>query len=85
MVIGVTMLKVMPGHERSVYHVLKGKEGVKDIYHVFGEYDFFVIMQADGIARINSIVENIRDLYNVTTADKVLIGRDSDTIWAEAS
>jgi hypothetical protein len=85
MVIGVTMLKVMPGHERSVYHVLKSKEGIKDIYHVFGEYDFFVIMQADGVSRLNKIVENIRDLYNVTTADNVLVGRDGDTIGAEAS
>jgi uncharacterized protein with GYD domain len=85
MVIGITMLKVMPGHERSVYHNLKSRDDIKDIYHVFGEYDFFVIMQADGISRINKIVENIRDLYDVTTADNVLIGRDGDAIGAEAS
>jgi len=44
MVIGITMVKVMPGQERLVYCSLKGKDGIQDVYHIFGEYDFFVVL-----------------------------------------
>jgi hypothetical protein len=34
MVIGITMVKVMPGQERLVYFSLKGKDGILDVYHI---------------------------------------------------
>jgi len=43
MVIGVAMIKVVPGRERSVYYDIKGIVGVLDVYHIFGEFDFFMI------------------------------------------
>ena len=76
MVIGVTMVRVVPGQERTVYNTLKRKEGIKDVYHVFGEYDFFVIAQAEGISKLNQLMENIRDIYDVTNARTILVGKD---------
>ena len=62
------MVKVLPGQERSVYCSLKGKEGILDLYHVFGEYDFFLIMQAESLAKLNRLMEDIQESRHVITA-----------------
>lgn len=77
MVIGITMVKVVPGHERLIYCTLKGEDGILDVYHIFGEYDFFVILQADCLVRLNQILENIQAIDGVITARTVLVGWDS--------
>ncbi len=51
-VIGFTLIKVKPGHEKSVYRELQSMIGVKDVYHLFGEYSFFLIMQTEGQAKL---------------------------------
>jgi hypothetical protein len=38
MVIGVTMVNVLLGSERSAFNELNRIEGIKDIYHVFCSY-----------------------------------------------
>ncbi len=58
----------MPGQEISVYCLLKGKKGILDIYHVFGEYEFFLIMQAECLAELNWLMEDIREDTRVITA-----------------
>ena len=77
MVIGVAMIKVMPGKERSVYHAIKGIVGVLDVYHIFGEFDFFIILQAEGLKRLNLLVGEIQDINDVIAARTILIGLDS--------
>ncbi|MDD3565211.1 MAG: Lrp/AsnC ligand binding domain-containing protein, partial [Methanothrix sp.] len=66
MVIGVTMVKVVPGQERSVYNALREIEGIKDVYHVFGEYDFVVDLEVEGLSVLNRLVDTIREIHNVT-------------------
>jgi hypothetical protein len=61
MIIGIAMVKVMPGQERSIYVSLKGKEGILDLYHIFGEYDFFLIMQAESLAKLNWLMKDIQE------------------------
>lgn len=76
--IAIAMIKAMPGQERSVYSALKENDGIKSIHHAFGEYDFFVLIQAislpslekrveeirrsQGVAEIRAIVSNLGDL-----------------------
>ena len=72
MVIGVTMVKVVPGQERSVYNAIREIEGVKDVYHVFGEYDFVVILEVDGLSVLNRLVDVIREIHNVTATQTVV-------------
>ena len=48
MVIGLTMIKVSSGQERSVYAHLQKRPEVRDVYRLFGEYSFFLVMQAEG-------------------------------------
>ncbi len=68
MVIGIAMVKVVSGQEELVYSFLKRKEGILDLYHIFGEYDFFLIMQAENLAKMNELMEDIQGGYHVTAA-----------------
>ncbi len=72
MVIGVTMVKVMPGQEKPVYNALREISGIKNVYHVFGEFDFVVIIEVEGLSTLNRIVDAIREIENVTATQTVV-------------
>jgi len=76
MVIGITMVKVVPGQEKAISCSLKGREGIMDIYHIFGEYDFFVILQAEGLNRLNLLLADLQNAHDVIAARTVLVGYD---------
>jgi hypothetical protein len=46
MVIGVTMVKVIPDHEKEIYSALMERDDITEVYSLFGEYDLFVILEA---------------------------------------
>ena len=75
MVIGVTLLNVLPGYEKAAYRELKNIEGIKDVYHVFGEYDFVIIIDVKDLHTLNDVVDIIRQSETVT-ATKTIIGAD---------
>jgi transcriptional regulator, AsnC family len=75
MVIGVTMVNVLPGSERTAFNELHKIEGIKDIYHVFGEYDFVVVIEVDDLGSLNSIVDLIRETGSVT-ATQTIVGAE---------
>ena len=75
MVIGVTMINVLPGYEKAAYRELKNIEGIKDVYHVFGEYDFVVIIDVKDLSILNEVVDRIRESENVT-ATQTIIGAE---------
>jgi DNA-binding Lrp family transcriptional regulator len=75
MVIGVTMINVVPGEERTVYNHLTKIAGVREVFHVFGEYDFIAIIDVRGLTEINKAVDTIREIEAVTTT-KTIIGAE---------
>jgi DNA-binding Lrp family transcriptional regulator len=72
MVIGVTMVKVVPGQEKVVYNALLEITGIKDVYHVFGEFDFVVVIEVEGLSMLNKLVDVIREIDNVTATQTVV-------------
>ena len=70
------MVKVVPGQEKSIYSTLKALDGILDIYHIFGEYDFFVILQAEGLNTLNRLLEDLQNTHYVIAARTVLVGYD---------
>lgn len=72
MVIGVTMVNVVPGEEKPVYKKLSSINGIRDIFHVFGEYDFIVIMEVEGLSALNKLVDSIRDIQAVTSTQTIV-------------
>ncbi len=80
MITGLTMIKAMPGHEQMVYDQLQGMDGIKDVYKLFGEFDFFVIMQADGSKRLSILADIVRHLSEVVRTSQLMIARDEARI-----
>jgi len=66
------MVKVVPGQEKAVYNSLQEIEGIKDVYHVFGEFDFVVIIEVEGLSMLNKLVDVIREIDNVTATQTVV-------------
>jgi hypothetical protein len=77
MVIGISMIKVMPGRERPVYCAIRSMNGVLDIYHIFGEFDFFIILQAEGFSKLNQLLEEFQKLEDVLGVRTILVGIDN--------
>lgn len=75
MVIGVTLVNVVPGQEKTAYNELINVKGVKDVYHVFGEYDFVVISNVEGLSALNKLVDTIRESENIT-ATQTIVGAE---------
>ncbi len=75
MVIGVTLVNVVPGQEKAVYNGLLKIKGIKDVYHVFGEFDFVVISNVEGLSALNKLVDTIREIENVT-ATQTIVGAE---------
>jgi len=72
LVIGVTLVNVVPGQEKTAYNELVNIKGIKDVYHVFGEYDFVVISQVEGLSALNKLVDTIRESENVTSTQTIV-------------
>jgi DNA-binding Lrp family transcriptional regulator len=75
LVIGVTLVNVVPGQEKAAYNELVNVKGVKDVYHVFGEYDFVVISNVEGLSGLNKLVDTIRESENIT-ATQTIVGAE---------
>ncbi|WP_440948851.1 Lrp/AsnC ligand binding domain-containing protein [Methanosarcina sp. T3] len=69
------MINVLPGYEKAAYRELKNIEGIKDVYHVFGEYDFVVIIDVEDLSILNAVVDRIRESETVT-ATLTIIGAE---------
>jgi DNA-binding Lrp family transcriptional regulator len=75
LVIGVTLVNVVPGQEKTAYNELVKVKGIKDVYHVFGEYDFVVISNVEGLSALNKVVDTIRESENIT-ATQTIVGAE---------
>jgi DNA-binding Lrp family transcriptional regulator len=60
MVIGVTMVKISPDHEKETYNALRGRDDIVEVYNLFGEYDLLVILEARHKAELRRILKDIR-------------------------
>ena len=69
------MINVVPGEERTVYNGLTKIPGVREVFHVFGEYDFIAVIDVGGLTDINKAVDTIREI-DAVTATKTIIGAE---------
>ncbi|MFB3766435.1 MAG: Lrp/AsnC family transcriptional regulator [Methanotrichaceae archaeon] len=76
MVIGITMLKVVPGKEKVCYDALRHAIGIKEIYHLFGEFDFFLILEALDKKELVLLLDDIRDRNYVLDAWSLLVSEN---------
>jgi DNA-binding Lrp family transcriptional regulator len=67
MIIGFTMLNVERGAEHEVWQELVKTSGVTKVVHVFGEFDYIVIIEVNELFELNHAVDEIRLIPGVTT------------------
>ncbi len=72
MVTGVTMIKVVLGEERKVYKELMHVGGVRDVFHIFGKYDFVAVIDVEGLGKINNTVDKIREIKGVMSTQTII-------------
>ncbi len=75
MVVGVCMINVELGKETAVRKELAKFEGIRELLHLFGEYDFIAIIETDGLKALNDLVDGIREIKCIT-ATKTIIGAE---------
>ena len=67
MIIGFTMMNVVRGAEYEVWQELVKISGVTRVVHVFGEFDYVVIIEVNEISELNQAVDDIRLIQGVTS------------------
>lgn len=85
MVFGMTMIKVRPSQDSIVYQTIQSMKGVKEIYRIFGEYSFFLIMDAYMKKDLDEIIDEIRMTGDIVEIRPVLITKDRDLAELELS
>jgi len=69
------MITAIPGEERAVYNEVTKIPGVREVFHVFGEFDFIAIIEVGTLSEINKAVDTIRTSESVTST-KTIIGAE---------
>lgn len=85
MVFGMTMIKVKPSQDGIAYQTIQSIKGVKEVYRIFGEYSFFLIMVAYRQRDLNKIVDEIRMNGDVVEILPVLVTADSELVGLRLS
>jgi len=70
------MIKVGSDQEKMVYASLQKRPEVKDVYRLFGEYSFFLVIQAKGRDDLSRMLGEIKEGESVVKAGPILITRD---------
>jgi hypothetical protein len=76
--IGLIMIKVAPAMERSVYMDLQSRSEIMKIYRLFGEFSFFLVLQAKGRSHLGQLLEEIKAANNVLKTGPFLVSLDQD-------
>lgn len=76
MVVAVCMISVELGKEIEIRRKLSMFEGIRELIHLFGEYDFIAIIEADDLRQVNYIVDKIRTIKGIAST-KTVIGAES--------
>jgi DNA-binding Lrp family transcriptional regulator len=67
MVFGFSMVNVVRGAEYEVWQDLVKINGVTRVVHVFGEFDYIIIIEVNELSELNRAVDEIRLIQGITT------------------
>jgi hypothetical protein len=73
MVLAISLIKGIPDHERVVYLALKEMEGIKNLYHIFGNHDFFLIIEAESMNSLIRLLNTIEGINSVSVVKTMLV------------
>jgi DNA-binding Lrp family transcriptional regulator len=73
MVLAISLVKAVPDEEKMVYRALREMEGIKKLYHVFGNHDFFLILEAESMDGLNNLLNKIIEITSVGAIKSMLV------------
>ena len=71
------MIKVDAGQEKAAYAILQKRPGIRDVYPLFGEYSFFLVMQAEKKDDLSRMLGEIKASRSVIKTGPVLVTKES--------
>lgn len=74
MVLAISLIKAVPDQEKVVYRALKEMSGVKKLYHIFGNHDFFLILEAESMNSLNKLLNKIEEINSICAVKTMLVG-----------
>jgi len=63
---GIILFNLAKGGEREALEQIKGLDGVKKVFEVYGEYDGVIIFEVRSLDDLKRIVKTLRSLKVVT-------------------
>ncbi len=75
MVVGVCLINVKLGSEKQVREELVAIKNIRELLHLFGEYDFIAIIETGDLKALNDVVDKIRGIKGIT-ATRTIIGAE---------
>jgi len=76
MVAAICLIKAVPGQEKMVFRMLREASGVRSLYHIFGDHDLFMILEAKGIATLRRTLKDIKEMPCVDAVKALLMEPD---------
>ena len=74
MTIAFVLVNVQPGSEEEIFDKLKSFDNVKEIYGIYGVYDFLVKVEADSLEKIKETVDlKLRKLDKVRSSITMIV------------
>lgn len=73
MVAAICLIKAVPGQEKLAFRTLKEISGIKSLYHIFGDHDLFMILEAKDIASIRMTLKYINEMPCVDAVKALLM------------
>ena len=74
MVLAISLIKAVPDQEKVVYRALKEMECIKNLYHIFGNHDFFLILEAESMNSLNKLLNKIEEINSIYAVKTMLVG-----------
>jgi len=74
MVLAILLIKAVPDQEKVVYRDLNEMECIKKLYHIFGNHDFFLILEAESMNSLNKLLNKIVEINSVDAVKTLLVG-----------
>ena len=73
MVLAMSLIKAFPDREKTVYHTLRELEGVRNIYHIFGDHDLLLILEAENRDDLKKMLDHVGETRFVNAVKTMLL------------
>lgn len=73
MVLTICLIKAFPDREKTIYHALRELEGVRNIYHLFGDHDLLLILEAENRNDLKKMLDQVEETRFVASVKTMLV------------